>query len=440
MLKMSKNPRNITIFEGPDGSGKTTIAKEYAKRTGALYVHFEAYYGVKDIYKFFIEAAQPALLGYQDVVFDRCWHSGPIYDVVFRNLQPHEQRQTPEICLLLDRAVAHCSAVLVKCYPDQDTCINNWKSRLDTELVKSEFKMRAIHGLYEHLENTITLPSMEWNYTLKDSTIDKLIHDVEYAYERRAYDYSDAVHIVVSSGSKTNADVMIDIPGVRFEPTTNEYKLAQVLGFREDDDVCNVVGEELVKFLPVDTDFFEYFNMANHSSHTQRVIAIGDEAIAAVERFSVALNTVPHPGIVKDIRFTRLLDVEADQYMRDIESLPQLAEFIRIAYNEVATGDAVDEVPADEEGAPSRPESVREMDVRTGCNIKEKADQGEKTSTGQCCQGAGVGERIPGTQQILDIRVTKCDDETRVVVYADGDKISSSDLNTTRNTLAEVLP
>lgn len=278
-----------------------------------------------------------------------------------------------------------------------------------------------------------------WNgITHKDSTIDKLIHAVEY--ERRAYDYSDAVHIVVSSGSKTNADVMIDIPGVRFEPTTNEYKLAQVLGFREDDDVCNVVGEELVKFLPVDTDFFEYFNMANHSSHTQRVIAIGDEAIAAVERFSVALNTVPHPGIVKDIRFTRLLDVEADQYMRDIESLPQLAEFIRIAYNEVVTGDVVDEVPADEEGAPSRPESVREMDVRTGCNVDTKSCQGEAVSPGQCCQGAGNSERVPGTQQVLDIRVTQRDDETRVIVYANGDKISSEDLNSIRNTLAEVLP
>ena len=438
MLKMSKTPRNITIFEGPDGSGKTTIAKEFAQRTGALYVHFEAYYGVKDIYKFFIEAAQPALLGYQDVVFDRCWHSGPIYDIVFRNLLPHEQRQTPEICMLLDRAVAHCNAVLVKCYPDQETCINNWKSRLDTELVKSEFKMRAIHNLYGHLENSVALPSMEWDYTRTGNTIDKLISDVES--ERRVYDYADAVHIVVSSGDKTNADVMIDIPGVRFEPTTNEYKLAQVLGFREDDDVCNVVGEELVKFLPADTDFFEYFNMSNYNSHTQRVIAIGDEAIAAVERFSVALNTVPHPGIVKDIRFTRLLDVEADQYMRDIESLPQLAEFIRIAYNEVISGEAVDDVPADEEGAPSRPESVREMDVRTGCNVGTKACQCETLSQSQCCAGESNSERVPGTQQVLDIRVTQRGDETRVLVYANGDKISSDDLNSIRNTLAEVLP
>lgn len=437
MLKMSKTPRNITIFEGPDGSGKTTIAKEYAARTGALYVHFEAYYGVKDIYKFFIEAAQPALLGYQDVVFDRCWHSGPIYDVVFRNLRPREQRQTPEICTLLDRAVAHCNAVLVKCYPDQETCINNWKSRLDTELVKSEFKMRAIHILYGLLESSVTLPSLEWDYTHAGNTIDKLIQDIEN--ERRVYNYADAVHIVVSSGDKTNADVMIDIPGVRFESTTNEYKLAQVLGFREDDDMFNVTGEELVKFLPVDTDFFEYFNESNHDSHTQHVIAIGDDAIAAVERFSVALNTVPHPGIVKDIRLTRLLDVEADQYLRDIESLPKLSEFIRAAYNEVITGEEVDDIPADEYGAPSRPEAVREMGVQSGRGTKMEADKNEAPPQSQCCTGESDVERVPGTQQVFDIRVMQCDGETRVLVYANGDKISSADLNAIRNTLAEVL-
>lgn len=437
MLKMSKTPRNITIFEGPDGSGKTTIAKEYAARTGALYVHFEAYYGVKDIYKFFIEAAQPALLGYQDVVFDRCWHSGPIYDVVFRNLLPHEQRQTPEICLLLDRAVAHCNAVLVKCYPDQETCISNWKSRLDTELVKSEFKMRVIHNLYGLLENSVTLPSLEWDYTGEDNTIDKLIQDIEN--ERRVYNYADAVHIVVSSGGKTNADVMIDIPGVRFAPTTNEYKLAQVLGFNEDGYAGNVIGEELVKFLPVDTDFFEYFNVSNHDSHTQHIIAIGDDAIAAVERFVVALNTVPQPDIVKDIHFTRLLDVEADKYMRDIESLPQLAEFIRTAYSEVVLGEATDDIPADEHGAPSRPEAVREMGVQPGCGTGMEADKSGTPPQSQCCAGESNVERVPGTQQVLDVRVTQRDGEARVLVYASGDKISSDDLNAIRNTLAEVL-
>ena len=32
--------RELTIFEGPDGAGKTTLAKAYAELTGARYVHF----------------------------------------------------------------------------------------------------------------------------------------------------------------------------------------------------------------------------------------------------------------------------------------------------------------------------------------------------------------------------------------------------------------
>lgn len=347
MLKMSKNPRNITIFEGPDGSGKTTIAKEYAKRTGALYVHFEAYYGVKDIHKFFIEAMQPALLGYQDVVLDRCWHSGPIYDMFFRNLEIDEQRQTPEICLLLDRAAQHCNAVLVNCRPEEETCISNWRSRLGSELVKSEFKMRGIYKAYADLGETTVLPTITWDYTQTGCVIENLLNAVKN--ERNLYNNGYHVHFVVSSGAKTNADVMIDIPGVRFDKRSNEYKLAEMFGFMADVDVGNVVTEELVKFLPVDTNFTEYFYRGNHKSDNQILVAIGDDAIAAVNAFQNAVESVDKHNLVRGLSIVYGYDILADSHVREIRGIDSLDEWVRDAYNNVSTGNVI----GDKEDSPS---------------------------------------------------------------------------------------
>ena len=71
--------KNLTIFEGCDGSGKTVAAKEFAEKTGALYYHFDALDGCENVSQVFIDAMLPALLGVQDVVFDRSWLSEKIY-------------------------------------------------------------------------------------------------------------------------------------------------------------------------------------------------------------------------------------------------------------------------------------------------------------------------------------------------------------------------
>lgn len=394
MLKMSKNTKNITIFEGPDGSGKTTTAKEYARRTGALYVHFEAYYGVKDIYRFFIEASLPALLGYQDVVMDRCWHSGPIYDKVFRQLPTSEQRQPPEICLLLDRAVAHCDAVVVKCYPDEETCINNWKSRLESELVKSENEMREIHRMYGSLEDTVALPVVSWNYTDASKTINDLIGSVES--ERTVYSYSNVVHVIVSPQEKTNADMMIDIPGVSFNKESDEYKLAKIFGFTNA-EYDGVTCEEIVKFLPIDTDLQEYFNTTNHGGHTQRLVAIGESAVDVVSRFDSAYREGRTSGVVNDLKFAYMKDTSYGHI------LCQIPLIIRSLYISVAS---CERIIYDNDGG----------DHRSG-HAPDKEE----------------------VEYILNIAVKKSGTQTDIRAHTNISMVADGGLNKVLETLAEVL-
>ena len=342
MLKAVKSNKTITIFEGPDGSGKTTLAKQYASNTGALYIHFDALYGVQNIHKYFMEAMMPALLGYQSVVLDRCWHSGPIYDLVFRNMEPEEGRQNTEICALLDRAASFCNAVYVKCLPPEDTCINNWKSRLDSELVKSEGKMRAIHKLYRLQDKSVCLPLVVSNYTVPPEKpyATHLAELSAFIAKRREEVYmtnQPRVHIMVSSSvEKTDADTMIDVPGVRFHPDSNEYKLA--FDFSH---LCSLDGEpiteELVNYIPAgisNAELVQYFK-AIGGKNKQYVFAIGDKATETMEHYMENVEALDG-GALPPVHVTCLLDIMADARFRIEHGMLPLRDEVINAYSATA--------------------------------------------------------------------------------------------------------
>lgn len=343
MLKMSQKPRNLTIFEGPDGSGKTTLAKKYAEETGALYVHFDAYENIKDIHKFFIEAMQPALMGYQDVVFDRCWHSGPIYDTFHRNLEPEEQRMSSEVLLMLDRAADHCNAVIVNCFPGIDVCITNWAKRTGRELVKSRLVMQGICHAYYNLSERTELPCITWDYKAHGNNAGNIVSSVNT--ERKmshANKHHYKVHIMVSSGDKSGDDVMIDIPGVSFNVHSNEYKLATMFGFDPYDEVGNVSTESLVTFIPTNVNLYEYFSKQNFAPSTQVLIGIGPEAAEIVDSFydlTVEENKNQRSHFVPNIECHVLHNVVADAEMRMHTSMEPLYEFVRDAHIKIATSD-----------------------------------------------------------------------------------------------------
>lgn len=342
MLKAVKSNKTITIFEGPDGSGKTTLAKQYASNTGALYVHFDALYGVQNIHKYFMEAMMPALLGYQSVVLDRCWHSGPIYDLVFRNMEPEEGRQNTEICALLDRAASFCNAVYVKCLPPEDTCINNWKSRLDSELVKSEGKMRAIHKLYRLQDKSVCLPLVVSNYTVPPERpyATHLAELSAFIAKRREEVYmtnQPRVHIMVSSSvEKTDADTMIDVPGVRFHPDSNEYKLAFDFSHLYSLD-GEPTAEELVDYIPAgisNAELVQYFK-AIGGKNKQYVFAIGDKATETMEHYMENVEAL-NDGSLPPVHVTCLLDIMADARFRIEHGMLPLRDEVISAYNATA--------------------------------------------------------------------------------------------------------
>lgn len=158
---MDNLTRTLTIFEGPDGSGKSTAAKKYAEETGARYVHFAAMPRVgSGLARMYVEAMLPALLGYQDVVFDRCWLSEGPYGVVFRE---GADRLGVASKRILERLAMRCGAVVVRCDPGWLAVRDSYMARKHLEMLKDTDQLRRVWELYG--EESTALPTAYYDYT-----------------------------------------------------------------------------------------------------------------------------------------------------------------------------------------------------------------------------------------------------------------------------------
>lgn len=153
----------ITIFEGPDGSGKSTAAKNYALRTNAHYVHMGPLKHVTTgLSRLYVEAMLPALLGYQSVVMDRCWLSEPIYGQAFRG---GADRQQFEDRKMLERLAMRCGAVVVLCLPPFSQVLQTWKRRQSEEMLERQSQLKKVYDLYSVMKTDLYAQKHDYTTT-----------------------------------------------------------------------------------------------------------------------------------------------------------------------------------------------------------------------------------------------------------------------------------
>jgi thymidylate kinase len=183
-MVQSVNCHWLTVFEGPDGAGKTTAARKYAERMSAKYVHFGPFTRAgQDLARFYVEGMLPALHGYQHVVMDRSWLSEPIYSEVYRGVESRISRPTQAI---LERLAFKCSAVVVRCDPGFDTVKQNFESRKKDELLDHTWQLSQIYSRYTALDTA--LPVVKYDYRA-----DK---DGSALNDERIYDLRSPSHLV----------------------------------------------------------------------------------------------------------------------------------------------------------------------------------------------------------------------------------------------------
>lgn len=107
-------PAGIIILDGPDGSGKTTLADYYIKQYGARYIHL-TYRWVNNMFEYNTAAVDyAARLAAQGelVIIDRLWMSEIVYDLAFRS-----KHKNPGLGRMIDRMVLKYSGIYVICLP-----------------------------------------------------------------------------------------------------------------------------------------------------------------------------------------------------------------------------------------------------------------------------------------------------------------------------------
>ena len=303
-----KTSKRVTIFEGPDGAGKTTAALNYAERTNARYVHFGPLPHVRtSLARVYVEAMLPALLGYQDVVLDRSWLSEYPYGTTFRATQP--LRVSVVENSMLERIALRCGAVVVKCLPDQNVVIENFKQRRQIEMLKNEADLKEVWLKYAWLDTD--LPTIDHDYTI--NSLDDLFANLEslrlpthpLCMNTAGNWYGDRVIVGDTLAEMKETDSFQQYPFVSFSQSGCSYWLTKQLvnwGTREH-DICWINAAD-----PGIRRFFE-----EEPDRRRVVIALGKQAASKLIELGVNHVTVPHPQYQK--RFNNMQEYSLRKLM-----------------------------------------------------------------------------------------------------------------------------
>lgn len=135
----------LTILEGPDGAGKTTLARKIERRLAATVHHHGAYAGVESTVLRYWHSIRTAR--HVPVVMDRSWLSEPIYNDL-RPVEPRYDRVGPAFKRMLARAAWGARALYVLCLPSVETCLRAWRGRPTEEMLRREEMVRLVHARY----------------------------------------------------------------------------------------------------------------------------------------------------------------------------------------------------------------------------------------------------------------------------------------------------
>lgn len=150
--------KRLIVVEGPNGTGKTSLAHAIADDLGALYVHCGPFVNVSyGIGRLYVEAMLPAVLGAYNVVMDRSWISEFTYGPIVRDTT----RLTQIDNRMLSRLAMRCGGVAINCFLDRNELRKNFAPSL---VVDNFDQLMAIGELYRDFN--FQLPNVSYNYQI----------------------------------------------------------------------------------------------------------------------------------------------------------------------------------------------------------------------------------------------------------------------------------
>jgi len=219
----------VIILEGPDGGGKTTLAKKL-EAMGFKYEHEGPPPANTDLISYYLERLNRAIESSHNTVFDRLWLGERVYGPTARCLDRigHEGQK------LFMRLHNSKSIVQFICLPPWNTVEENYTTKIKdpTDYLKSLDKLQRVYQIYDTLArhyqwkvfnyrlNSVSQVIIE-TVTIKDVTLPKgTIGSCSAKYlfigDRPNHEYID-VPFFALNGSSGYLNKAIEIAGIKEE-------------------------------------------------------------------------------------------------------------------------------------------------------------------------------------------------------------------------------
>lgn len=292
---------HVIILEGPDGSGKTTLAKELC-RYGYEYAHEGPTPTGEEPLRYYVRRLAWALDRSHPVVFDRFHLGAFVYGPILRDMLELDIVDLD----VLDRLILSQNVRIVMALPGHRHACQTWRKRAN-ELIRDEVKYNLTYKAFVNLRHRYTFKKprvVSWNYhSVNSRRMAENISNGIYLKElprgavgslRARYlfigdqssDYIQIAPFVSNRGSSGYLNKALRLAGF------HEHELAFVNAFKED--------------LKADYDLIlKTIELLN----PQRVIALGQRAAHLAHGLCIPrVNFVYHPQFWKRFRYDKIFE------------------------------------------------------------------------------------------------------------------------------------
>jgi hypothetical protein len=271
---------SVVILEGPDGGGKTTLARWLRDQRGYQIVKTNAPSPKENVFKSYTDSLLAAVESGQPTVLDRHYLGEGIYGPLLRG----EDRLGRQGRDLLERLIAACGVRLVICSPPWAELVKGWAGKDD--LLKRQAQLRQVRQAYLSESRRLGLEVYDWTRAA-DGPAPYLKATSSLPDGVTGYHTADVLFIGERAGKKT---VVWDLP---FHNVTGSAKylwdtLQSIDGWEERrgawTNAFDAEGKPRALWMIV-----------NALPRVRRVITLGEVADCECVRQGVNNVVVPHP-------------------------------------------------------------------------------------------------------------------------------------------------
>ena len=169
-------PNRVVIIEGPDGSGKTTMAKYLEQHHGFRYVHNGPPPENEDPLVYYGHMLYEASRAGQPIVFDRAHIGQAVYGPILRD----DHRFGYEAVRLCNRITNAYAMSVIIALPPYKAAYTNWKNRKG-ELFQNDDKFNMVYDRFKDLKDLFAYG--HYDYTRDGEKLPQLV-DLLVAMQR----------------------------------------------------------------------------------------------------------------------------------------------------------------------------------------------------------------------------------------------------------------